>query len=213
MKQIFIGLAACLPLIATDAKISYSRSFPGSVPEYFRVDVDRTGNLEYRESVTDDQPLKAQLPDAEVASLFSMAEKLNNFKVPLESGLKVANTGKKTFRYEDASSSGTEATFNYSLNETAQQLQERFEQIAASERAYIDLERTLRYDRLGINDALAAVETLWVRKQLAAPKQFVPILTRISSRETLMHLVRDRAARLKDEFEAARDAPSDTKQK
>jgi hypothetical protein len=96
----------------------------------------------------------------------------------------------------------TEAIFNYSLNETAQQLQERFEQIAATERAYIELERTLRYDRLGLNDALAQVESLWLRKQLAAPKQFVPILTRISTRETLMHLVRDRAARLKDDFTA-----------
>ncbi len=35
-----------------------------------------------------------------VAALFSLAEKLGYFKSALESGLKVANTGKKTFRYE-----------------------------------------------------------------------------------------------------------------
>jgi hypothetical protein len=200
---LLLGLTACLPLLATAPRLTYSRSFPGSVPEYFRIDLDRTGNLEYRESPTDDQPLRAQLPDSDVASLFGMAEKLSYFKTPLESGLKVANTGKKTFRYEDGSAGASEVTFNYSVNETAQQLQERFEEIAASERAYIELERTLRYDRLGINDALAEIEALWLRKQLAAPKQFVPILTRIISRETLMHLVRDRAARLKDQFEAA----------
>jgi hypothetical protein len=199
--------------MAASPKMSYTRNFPGSTPDYFCVEVDRSGNLEYEESPKDDNPLKAQLPDADVTTLFAMAEKLSYFKQPLESGLKVANTGKKTFRYDDGIGPATEATFNYSLNETAQQLQERFEEIAATERAYMELERTLRYDRLGLNDALAQVESLWLKKQLSAPKQFVPILARISTRETLMHLVRERAARLKDEFEAAPDTAADSKQK
>ena len=208
-----IALASCAPLLAAPAKLSYTRIFPGSTPDYFCVNVDRSGNLEYKESPTDNNPLTAQLPDVDVTALFAMAEKLNYFKQPLESGLKVANTGKKTFRYDDGTAPATETTFNYSQNETAQQLQERFEQIAATERAYIELERALRYDRLGLNDALAQVESLWLHKQLAAPKQFVPILTRITTRESLMHLVRDRAARLKDEFEAAPPIPPDSKQK
>jgi hypothetical protein len=213
VARLLIALASCAPLIAASPKLSYTRVFPGSTPDYFCVEVDRSGSLEYKESPTDDNPLKAQLPDGDVTALFAMAEKLNYFKQPLESGLKVANTGKKTLRYDDGNTPATQATFNYSLNETAQQLQERFEQIAATERAYIELERALRYDRLGLNDALAQVESLWLRKQLAAPKQFVPILSRISSRDSLMHLVRDRAARLKDEFEAAPDTAPDSKQK
>ncbi|HZS57410.1 MAG TPA: hypothetical protein VFA65_23625 [Bryobacteraceae bacterium] len=209
----WLAVVLCAPLLALTPRISYTRSFPGSTPEYFCVNIDRGGVLEYKESPTDDQPLKAQLPNSDTASLFAMAEKLNYFKVPLESGLKVANTGKKTFRYEDASGTGSEATFNYSLNVTAQQLQEKFEQIAQSERAYIELDRTIRHDHLGINDALAEVESLWLHKQLAAPKQFVPLLTRIMSHESLMHLVRDRAARLKDEFEAPAEPAADSKQK
>ena len=202
---LFIGpaLLFCLPLFAASAKVSYTRAFPGSVPEWFCVEIDRTGNLEYKESPTDDQPLKAQLPDSDVATLFGMAEKLGYFKSPLESGLKVANTGKKTFRYDDGAGKPVEVSFNYSLNTTAQQLQDRFEQIGESERAYVELDRAVHYDHLGINDALAEVETLWLNKQLAAPKQFIPLLDRITTRETLMHLVRDRAARLKDEFQAA----------
>jgi hypothetical protein len=157
--------------------------------------------MEYKESPTDDQPLKAQLPDSDVATLFGMAEKLGYFKGPLESGLKVANTGKKTLRYDDGAGKSSEAVFNYSLNPTAQQLLERFEQIAESERAYIVLDRAVHYDHLGINDALADVESLWLKKQLAAPRQFVPLFDRITTHETLMHIVRDRAARLKDEFQ------------
>ena len=212
MTSVLLALAFCVPLIASAPKVTYTRTFPGSEPPYFSIAIDRSGALEYRESPTDDQPVKTQLPQPDVDSLFSMAEKLNYFKSPLESGLKVANTGKKTFRYEDGTSPASEVTFNYSLNETAQQLLERFEGIGETERAYLELDRTLRYDHLGINDALATVESLWLHKQLAAPQQFVPLLVKISSRETLMHLVRDRAARLKDEFEAGASSAGDSKQ-
>jgi hypothetical protein len=125
---------------------------------------------------------------------------LQFFKTPIESGLKVANTGKKTFRYEDEFGAATEVVFNYSTDLNAQQLLDRFEQIAASERAFIGLDRTVHFDKLGVNDSLAEIEALWVRKQLAAPAQFVPLLNRIINRESFMHLVRDRAARLKEEF-------------
>jgi len=170
------------------------------MPPYVSIGIDRTGALEYKESPTDEQPVKAQLAEADVAALFALAEKLGYFKGPLESGLKVANTGKKTFRYEPESGSATEATFNYSTDLAAQQLLDRFEQAAATERAYLELDRTVHFDKLGVNDALATLESLWLRKQLLAPKQFLPLLDRISSRPAFMHLARDRAARLKDEF-------------
>jgi hypothetical protein len=53
------------------------------------------------------------------------------------------------------------------------------------------------------------VESLWVEKELVTPQQFLPLLTRITKQESIMHLARDRAARLKDEFEAAN--PADAK--
>jgi hypothetical protein len=56
---------------------------------------------------------------------------------------------------------------------------------------------------LGVNDALAEIESLWLKKQLASPDQFIPLLTRIASRESFMHIARERAARLKDEFTAS----------
>jgi sugar/nucleoside kinase (ribokinase family) len=193
-------LSASVLLNAATPKLSFIKSFPGSVPAYCSVEIDKAGALRYQESPTDDQPVKAQLPESDAASLFALAEQLEFFKSPIESGLKVANTGKKTFRYENEAGVPTEVVFNYSTDLTAQQLLDRFEQIAASERAFIDLDRTVHFDKLGVNDALAEVEALWLRKQLAAPTQFVPLLNRIVSRESFMHLVRERAARLKDEF-------------
>jgi hypothetical protein len=160
--------------------------------------------MEYKEAVVDDNPVRAKLAQADVDAVFEMAAKLDHFKSRLESGLKVANTGKKTFRYQGPDGAINETVFNYSVDVTAQQLLEKFEQIAESERAFIELDRTVHFDKLGVNDALAEIEELWLNKQLAAPQQFIPLLTRIANHESFMHLARDRAARLKDEFSSSK---------
>lgn len=213
MKTILLALLASFSVAAATPELSFTKSFPGSQPAYVSLRLDRTGALEYTESPKDDQPVRAQLDESNTAELFAMAEKLNYFKTPLESGLKVANTGKKTFAYQDENGKTTQVSFNYSTDVTAQQLLERFEQIAASERAYIELDRTVHYDKLGVNDALASIESLWLKKQLAAPRQFIPLLTRIASHESYMHLARERAARLKDEFQAPPQSAADQKSK
>ena len=151
--------------------------------------------------------MTAQLQESDTAPLFSLAEKLDYFKSPLESGLKVANTGKKTFRYENESGAVTETSFNYSTDETARELLDRFEKIGETERAYLELDRTVHYDKLGVNEALAEIESLWLKKQLAAPSQFIPLLDRIATHESFMHLARERAAKLKDEFQGVPVGP------
>jgi len=200
LKLISAALLISFCAFAGEPRLIFTKSFPGSTPAYVFIGIDRTGDLEYKESPADDQPVKAKLAEPDVSALFSLAEKLDFFKTPLESGLKVANTGKKVFRYEPASGPATETTFNYSLLIPAQQLLDRFEQLSSTERAYAGLDRAIHFDKLGVNDALAEIESLWLRKQLAAPAQFVPLLSRIASHEAFMHLVRERAAKLKDQF-------------
>ncbi len=189
-------------------KVTFTKTFPGSVPEYCFVQVTKDGSFTYKEAVADDKPLQAKLTQADTDELFDMAAKLNYFKGNLESGLKVANTGKKTFSYESPAGEKTETVFNYSLDLTAQHLWDRFEQIVQSERAWIDLDRAIHFDKLGVNDALARIEELWLNKELAAPLQFVPLLTRVATHESFMHLARERAAKLKDEFTAPPPQPA-----
>lgn len=204
MKLISIALFVfgCVLAQATP-QLVFTKSFPGSTPPYESVKIDSTGAIAYSESATDPKPLlQAKLKEEDTAELFELARKLGYFKSPIESGLKVANTGKKTFRYVDESGNASETSFNYSIDESAKTLLDRLEQIAASERAYLELDRCIHFDHLGINDSLAEIEALWIHKQLAAPEQFIPLLTRISNHEAFMHLVRERAARLKAEFTA-----------
>jgi hypothetical protein len=193
-------------LFAGPAKLTFTKTFVGSVPEFCSVEIDTTGAIVYKESTDDALPVKAQLPETDANKLFNLAKDLEFFKNPIESGLKVANTGKKTFRYDSEDGKSAEVVFNYSTLEAAQKLLDLFEDIAATERAWSDLDRTVHFDHLGINDSLAQIESLWNNNQLAAPAQFIPLFDRIVSHPSIMHLARERAARLKDEFEAPKPA-------
>lgn len=195
-----LGLTPCA-LFAQTARLTFMKEFPNSQPAYVFLTVDKTGHVEYKEA-PDDKPIIAALKPAETDKAFALAEQAGWFKTPIESGLKVANMGKKTFRYEPESGPASEAVFNYSTIVPVQQLLSWFENLSSTEQAWMDLDRTFHFDHLGVNDALAQVESLWLHKELLAPEQFLPLLKRIIKQESIMHMARDRAARLKDEFEA-----------
>jgi hypothetical protein len=142
-----------------------------------------------------------------VGEIFALADKLDRFKRPLESGLKVANMGMKTFRFEDGANS-TETKFNYSQDVDARALQDWFERITETENILINLERTIRFDRLGLNAAVVEVHSAWDRKRLVAPDQFLRLLDRIAKNQTFMHMTRERAASLADAFRAAAQSPA-----
>jgi hypothetical protein len=137
-----------------------------------------------------------------VQAIFDLADKLGHFKRPLESGLKVAKTGDKTFRWENGGDA-SEVKFNYSLDENARLLQDWFERISESERAMMSLRRAIRFDKLGVNDAVLRVDTAWAQKRLVGREQFLPLLDRIAKNESFVNIARERAARLADMLRAA----------
>ena len=97
MKWSFVLLFASSLFGADGPRLFYSKNFPNSVPAYVQVTLDKSGEAEYREAVDDDLPLKFKLSEAEVAEVYGLVEKLDYFKHPVESGLKVAFMGTKTF--------------------------------------------------------------------------------------------------------------------
>ncbi len=197
-------MKALLPLVAVSIlsaadlpKIVFSKSFPRSRPEYFAIAVDKQGRAEYKEAVDDENPLVFNLTERETGEIFALGEKLGYFSRPLESGLKVAMTGIKTFRYENGAEK-KEVKFNFSQDAEAQKLLDWFERIAESEQHYISLERAAKFDRLGVNQALLYLQISRDRGRLVAPEQFLPLLDRIAKNETYMHMARERAASLAD---------------
>jgi hypothetical protein len=184
-------------------RIIFSKSFPGSTPPFIQISVEKNGAAEYREDPKDDAPLKFQLNDSESGAIFALADKLDHFSRPLESGLKVANMGTKTLRFE-GEGQPHETKFNYSEDLDAKALADWFERIAESERAYIDLERAVRFDKLGVQDAILRIEILRDQKRLMAEKQFLPMLDRVANNESYMRMARSRAAALAENIRAVK---------
>jgi len=203
MKWILLLSLAGTLAAADSPRLIYSKSFPGSSPEFMEVIVDKAGNAEYRDKPDDDLPLKFHLTEAETQEVFGLAEKLEYFKNPLESQLKVAFMGAKTFRYENAGQK-TEVKFNYSEALPAQVLLDWFERMAESAAHRIDLERAAKYDKLGVDKAIRLLSYAMERKRLVGLEQYLPMLDRIANNESYMHTARARAAELAEFIRGAK---------
>jgi hypothetical protein len=200
---IFMCLAAAAALSAGDAaRIVYTKSFPGSSPAYVWIAIDRSGQVSYKED-PDDDPEKFQIEDAGRDTMFDLAAQLDHFKRPLESGLKVAQMGVKTFRWEDGDENH-EQKFNYSVDESAKALHDWFEAITETERLFVELKRSARHDKLGVHDALIHIEEEWNMRRLTGADQFLPLLDQIAQNEIYLHMARQRAAVLGEQIRAAK---------
>jgi hypothetical protein len=196
---------AVVPLFAAGdpPRLFFSKSFPGSAPAYVEIALERNGNAVYKEAADDDQPIKFQIGESDTNAIFGLADKLGHFNHPLESPLKVAFMGMKTLRFE-AGPEKQEVKFNYSEDPDAQALLDWFERISESEQHMINLERTVKYDKLGVNEALLLLQISYERKRLVALQQFLPLLDRVVKNDSYMHMARERAAGLAEAIRAAK---------
>ena len=82
------------------------------------------------------------------------------------------------------------------MNDSATQLLDIFEGIARQESDLSDLQRTAKYDRLGVNDVLMQIEKDYDRKLLPEPDKLLPTLDQIASDQKIIDIARDRARTL-----------------
>jgi hypothetical protein len=197
------ALLSCSALCAADGRLFFSKSFPGSTPAYVAITVDHSGAGEYKEAADDDNPLKFQLSAADTAEMFGLADKLDHFKRPLESPLKVAQMGMKTFRFEEGGKS-TEVKFNFSEDLDARLLLDWFERISETGQNYYALERAVKYDKLGVNQALLQFNIAMDKKRVVSPQLFLPMLDRVAKNATYLNMARTRAANLAEAIRAVK---------
>ena len=189
--------ASLSSILAAAPRLFYSKYFKGSVPEYVAITVEQDGQVTYQEAKEDDNPIKIQLDRASTHEMFDLTEKLGRFQRPVESGLKIANLGLKTFRFEDGAEHH-EIQFNYSQDVNAQLVLDRFERITETEQHFANLDRTAHFEKLGVNDVLLQMEVSWDRNRLVDPQQFLPLLDRIAKNESYLHISRELAASMAD---------------
>jgi hypothetical protein len=192
-----------LAIAQAEPRILYTKTFPGSVPAYVSIRVERNGNGEYKDAPDDDRPLKFHLAEADASALFAVVEKLNRLSRPLESPAKVAFMGMKTFRFEDGAEQN-EVKFNFSEDLDAKLLADWFERINETEQLLISLERAAKYDKLGLNKAILQLEAAMDRKRVVDADQMLPLLDRVAKNESYLNMARQRAAAIAEAIRAAK---------
>lgn len=200
MRLSLLALMLQISAFAAAPRILYTKSFPGSVPAYVSIILEQDGTVLYREAEGED-PARLQLEPEEAAAIFDLARKVDRFQKPLEANIKVANMGMKTFRWEEGPENW-ETKFNYTLDENARALASWFERIIEAEQIFIQLERSVKYDKLGVNKALLLLNTAWDRKTLLAHDVFLPLLDRVAKNDSYLNIARERASMLAQTFRA-----------
>ncbi len=210
MRFVFLLALMLLPLCAQQPKLTMIREFPGSVPPHMMIELDPTGKGVYKEGADSDWPIKFTLTAEETKEVFELAAKCGYFSRPLESGLKVAFMGNKIFRWEDGATKN-EVKFNYTQDESGRLIQEWFERITDSQQHFLRLERAVKYDKLGVNQALLYLQAADEKKRLVSLDQFLPLLDRVAKNDSYLHMARERAAQMADAIRARQSLSTNPK--
>jgi len=209
MAAFLAGLAASLPAAAAQSAgtaspatsgptITYRKIFKSSYPEFTEIKVSQNGacTADIRALDDDPSPQAFEINTTLAQKIFALAARLRNFDgVNLDLHRRIASLGQKTFQYENGAEKH-EVTFNYTLDENASQLEGIFEGLAREEMDYSDLQRTMRYDRLGVNDVLIRIDSDYAGKLLPEPERLLPLLDQVASDEKYIDLARQKARTL-----------------
>jgi len=181
------------------ATLTFRRIFKSSAPEFIEISVREDSDeatYEIRQLDEDPGATKFEVSSGLRARMFALAQQLNRFQgQDLDVHRKIANLGEKTFRWEQGPETH-EVKFNYTLNSTASQLLQIFEGLARQQELLMLLERRMKYDRLGINDALLQFEMELNRKLLPEPERALPTLDQIAGDSRFVDIGRQRARNL-----------------
>jgi len=202
---ILVQCAAARPS-ADGATITFRKIFKTSYPEFVEIKVNESGSAtaEIRQLSDDPNPQPFQASSAIVKSIFELAAKLHDFDgIDLEMHRRIANLGQKTFTYQRGAETHS-VTFNYTLDPSAAELLNIFESLAREQTDLSDLQRTMRYDRLGVNDVLRQIEKDYDAKLLPQPEQFLPSLDQLAADSHFIDIARERARNLASRIRASR---------
>src|ERR1700676_1796742 len=196
-ESLAVTSAAATP--AESAKLTFRRIFKSSSPEFIEIVVPEdahSATYDIRQLDEDASALPFEISAGLRAHMFELTAQLNHFQgQDLDVHRKIANLGEKTFRWEQAGERH-ETKFNYTLNSAAAQLLQIFEGLARQQEHVMLLERRMRYDRLGVNDALLQFEADYNHSLLPEPQRVLPMLDQIAGDSHFVEIARQRARNL-----------------
>jgi hypothetical protein len=194
---LFLTLAAGGAAAGTNdsASITFRKIFKSSYPEFVEIKIEQSGAGTYdiRQLDEESNPSQFEIGRDLTKRIFDLVAKLRNFQgLDLDVHRRIANLGEKTFRYEKSGNS-SEVKFNYTLDDSATQLLNIFEGLSRQESDLSNLQRVMRYDRLGVNDAVRQLETDYNENLLPEPERLLPSLDRVALDSAYIDIARQRA--------------------
>lgn len=178
---------------------TYRRVFKSSSPEFIEIKINEsTDQATYEIRQLDDDPGAApfEVSGALRSKIFELVSELSYFRgLDLDVHRKIANLGDKTFRWE-RNGDVSEVHFNYTVNTAATQLLQICEGLARQQELIELLQRRMKYDRLGVNDALLQLETDIGKGVLPEPQRVLPLLDQIAGDYRFVEIARQRARAL-----------------
>jgi hypothetical protein len=185
--------------------ITYRKVFKSSYPEFVEIKIDESGHgtFDIRQLDEAANPQPFEIDGALAEKIFALAAKLHNFQgVDLDIHRRIANLGEKSFRYDKGGESH-EVKFNYTLDDSAGQLTVIFEGLARQTTDLSDLQRTMRYDRLGVNDVLQQIDLDYNNKLFPEPERLLPALDQVAADSRFIDIARQRARTLAGRIRSA----------
>jgi len=211
---LFVSLAAAIARAQTDdpgttsaqtPTLTFRKVFKSSYPEFVEIKVNANGSGTWDIRQLDDtpNPQPLQISQPLTHKMFDLAAQLHDFQgVNLDVRRRIADLGQKTFRYQNGSEIH-EVSFNYTLNSTADQLLAIFEGLQRQELDFSDLERTLRYDHLGVNEIINRIQNDVKNRLLPEPQALLPALDQVAGDSDLLDIARQGARAIAEEIRNA----------
>ena len=199
------GAPSAIVAPSDTATITYRKIFKSSYPEFAEIKLNQSGHgtFDIRQLDEEPNPQPFEVNAALAERIFGLAAKLHNFQgVDLDIHRRIANLGEKSFRY-DKGSETHEVKFNYTLDDSASQLMAIFEGLARQATDLSDLERTMRYDRLGVNDVLQQIEQDYNNKLFPEPERLLGALDQVAADSKFIDIARQRARNLAAKIRAS----------
>lgn len=175
----------------------YRKIFKGSSPEFLEIRLSERGSsYDLRTLAEEPDPQPFEVSAATLQRAFALAAQLNNFRdAQLDIKKRIAYLGEKTFRYERGSEV-YETKFNYSNHPAALELVQLFEGLGRQQDHLRSILHRMRYDRLGVNNALLNFEADLDRKMIPEPERLLPALEQLAADVRYVDIARQRARML-----------------
>lgn len=191
--------------VSSQASITFRKVFKASFPEFVEIKVGEDGAGTWDIRQLDETPSLHPLSIGQplTRKIFDLASDLHDFQgIDIDVHRRIANLGQKTFRY-DKGAENYSVEFNYTLNNSANQLNAIFDGLAREELDLSDMERAMRYDHLGANDVMLRVQSDIRNKLLPEPEALLSLLDQIGADEDLVDIARQRARAIAEQIRAS----------